>query len=318
MGDHGVRRVAHEDDAVGVPALERREVEQRPARADVGRADHLGHGGVPAGVRVDGVADLALLHPRVGGPFRGADDGEEVDGAAAVDRVVQEVAPRPRPELQRRRIGERRHGLDGHEPAVADRPREPPADLADHVRADHRVHAVGADDQVGGRARPVRELQLGARVALVDADAAAAEVHPLVREPVGERLQQRDAMDAVVGRAERRFVDAVATHRVVGDDLAAVPAPDDQRRWDDRDGFDLLAEPEPPQLARAVGRQRDRGADLAQLVRLLVDLEADPALAQREREDQPTDAAADDGDLQPGHRSTRSPSRGRARARSRS
>ena len=80
-----------------------------------------------------------------------------------------------------------------------------------------------------------------------------------------------------------------------------IPAPDDQRRGDDRDGLDLLAEPEPPQLARAVGRQRDRGADLAQLVRLLVDLAADPALAQGEREDQPADPAADDGDLRPRH-----------------
>ena len=80
-----------------------------------------------------------------------------------------------------------------------------------------------------------------------------------------------------------------------------VPAPDHERRRDDRDGLDLLAEPEPPQLARAVGRQRDRGADLAQLVRLLVDLAADPALAQGEREDQPADPAADDGDLELGH-----------------
>ena len=125
-------------------------------------------------------------------------------------------------------------------------------------------------------------------------------------------------MDAVVGRAECRFVGAVAPDRVVGDDLAAVPAPDDERRRDDRDGFHLLAEPEPPQLARAVGRQRDRGADLAQLVRLLVDLEADPALAQREREDQPTDPAADDGDLRPSHRPTPSPPSARAPGRSRS
>ena len=44
---------------------ERREVVQRPARPDVGRADHLGDGGVPAGERVDGVADRARLHPRL-------------------------------------------------------------------------------------------------------------------------------------------------------------------------------------------------------------------------------------------------------------
>ena len=86
---------------------------------------------------------------------------------------------------------------------------------------------------------------------------------------------------------------------MVGDHLAGDPVADDQRRRHDGHGLDLLAEPEPPQLARAVGRQRDRGADLAQLVRLLVDLDADAALAQREREHQPTDPAADDGDLQP-------------------
>ena len=73
-------------------------------------------------------------------------------------------------------------------------------------------------------------------------------------------------MGAVVRRAERRFVRAVAPHRMVGDDLAGVPAPDDERGGDDRHGLDLVAEPEPAQLARAVGRQRDRGADLAQLV----------------------------------------------------
>jgi hypothetical protein len=35
---------------------------------------------------------------------------------------------------------------------------------------------------------------------------------------------------------------------VVGDHLARVPAPDDQRGRDDRDGLDALAEPEPAQL----------------------------------------------------------------------
>ena len=191
--------------------------------------------------------------------------------------------------------------LDRHEPAVADRARVPAADLA-------RRRAGGSPSARRRRRRPrrrsaldaVREAQLGARSALLDADAAAAEVQPLAAQPVAERLQQRDAVHAVVGRAERRLVGAVAADRVVGDDLAGVPAPDHQRRGDDRDGLDLLAEPEPPQLARAVGRQRDRGADLAQLVGLLVDLAADPALAQGEREDQPADAAADDGDLERG------------------
>jgi hypothetical protein len=92
---------------------------------------------------------------------------------------------------------------------------------------------------------------------------------------------------------------------MVGDDLAGDPVPDDERRGHDRDRLDLLGKPEPPQLAGAVRRQRDGGADLAQLGRLLIDLGADPALAQGERENQPADPAADDGDL--GHRPRRLP-----------
>ena len=187
------------------------------------------------------------------------------------------------------------------QPAVADRSREPSADLPNDMRADDRVHAVGADNQIGCGIRSVRELQLDAGTTLVDAHAAAGEVQPVAAQPLRECLKERDAMHAVVGRAERRLVRPVAPDRVIGDDLAGIPATNDQRRWNDRDGLDLIADPEAPQLARAVSRQRDRGADLAQLPRLLVDLEADPALAQGEREDQPTDPAADDRDLQLGH-----------------
>ena len=147
----------------------------------------------------------------------------------------------------------------------------------------------------------VRGLQLDAGTTLVDAHAAAGEVQPVAAQPLRECLEQRDAVQAVLGCAERRLVRTVSSDRVIGDDLAGIPATNDQRRGDDRDRLELIADPEAPQLARAVARERDRGADFAQFVRLLVDLEADPALAHGEREDQPTDPAADDGDLQLGH-----------------
>ncbi len=125
VGHHRVRGVAHQHDAIGVPALERRQVVQRPARPDVGGADHLGHGRVPAGEGVDGVGDRAFLHPRVVRPLRDAHDRQEVHDPAAVDRVVQEMTAGPGPELQRRRVGQRRHLLDGHQPPVADGARVP-------------------------------------------------------------------------------------------------------------------------------------------------------------------------------------------------
>ena len=124
-----------------------------------------------------------------------------------------------------------------------------------------------------------------------------AEMQPVAGQPVTQRLQERDAVHAVVGRAERRLVGPVAADRMVGDHIAGAPVADDERRWHDRDRLDLLAEPEPPQLARAVGRQRDRGADLAQLAGVLVDVAGDSALAQGERQDEPADSAADDRDL---------------------
>ena len=56
--------VAHQHDALGVPACQRREIVQRPPLSDVGGADHLGDCRVPTVKRVDGVADVALFHPR--------------------------------------------------------------------------------------------------------------------------------------------------------------------------------------------------------------------------------------------------------------
>ena len=89
-------------------------------------------------------------------------------------------------------------------------------------------------------------------------------------------------------------------------------SPVSQRRMTSADGTTDTASTWSPSPSRRSSRvpladSADRRADLAQLVRLLVDLKADPALAQGEREDQPADPAADDGDLQVGHRIMRSP-----------
>ena len=175
----------------------------------------------PANASTASLTAHSSIHVLVG-PLGDPDDGEEVDGAPAVDRVVQQVPAGARPELQRRRVGQRGHVLDGHEPAIADRARVPPAHRAGDVRADHRVHAVGADDHVGARRRTVREAAARARADAPRAHAAATEMQPFAAQPLAERLQQRDAVHAVVGRAERRLV-ARPPDRVVGDHLAGVP-----------------------------------------------------------------------------------------------
>ena len=55
--------------------------------------------------------------------------------------------------------------------------------------------------------------------------------------------------------------------------------------------------PERVEHAGAVGADLDAGADLLQLGRLLVDLDVEAALEQRQRRGQSADAAADDDDL---------------------
>jgi hypothetical protein len=83
---------------------------------------------------------------------------------------------------------------------------------------------------------------------------------------------------------------------MVGDDRAGVPAPDDERRGHHGHGLDMLAEPEPAQLAGAVGRQRDRGADLAQFAGAFVDLHRETRPLQRDAQGQATDPGPGDHD----------------------
>ena len=58
-----------------------------------------------------------------------------------------------------------------------------------------------------------------------------------------------------------------------------------------------LGEAERGHLAHGMGQQGDADAQLLHLGRALVHPAGDPALVQREREGQPADAAADDGDV---------------------
>ena len=57
-----------------------------------------------------------------------------------------------------------------------------------------------------------------------------------------------------------------------------------------------LLQPQGMEHARAVGADLHAGADLAQLGRLLVDLDLDAAQQQGERAGEPADAGADDDD----------------------
>ncbi len=79
--------------------------------------------------------------------------------------------------------------------------------------------------------------------------------------------------------------------------LPGVPQPDRLAGGQHLDLFQRVLEAERMQHARAVGADLHAGAKLAQLRRLLIDVDVDAAPQQPERRREPADAAADDGDV---------------------
>jgi hypothetical protein len=295
MRQHRVGGVAQQDHAPAVPLAQRPVVVQRPARALGDRPDHLADGRMPAGEALGGFRRVALLHPGVGLPARHARHRQEVHDPAAVDRVVQQVRTRAGPELDRAGLGEAREVLGGDQAAVADRAAEDRVAVEAERAPDHRMHAVGGDHDVGLHALAVLELQPAGGV---HARHAVPEVQAIGIDPVGEQLEQRHAVHPVVGGAERVRVGVVLAHRVAADQLAVVAAADAQRRRLRRDGGQRVTQAQAHELADAVGRERDGGADLAQLGGLLVDVGLDAAVGQRPRQGQAADAAAGDSHRQ--------------------
>ena len=112
------------------------------------------------------------------------------------------------------------------------------------------------------------------------------------QQPVQIAPVQHDVRRAVAlarGRAEIEPVPG----------LAGAPVPDHAAGRQHLDALERVFEAERVQHAGAVGADLDAGADLLELGRLLVDLDVEPALEQRQRGGQPADAAADDDDLCP-------------------
>ena len=84
---------------------------------------------------------------------------------------------------------------------------------------------------------------------------------------------------------------------MLADQAAGAAVAVDQRRHLGPARRELRPEPELFEEPGRVGRQRHRGADLAQLGGLFVDLGVETVPAQGDGESQPADAATDDGNL---------------------
>jgi hypothetical protein len=152
------------------------------------------------------------------------------------------------------------------------------------------VNPVGPNDHVSAGRRSIGETQRAVRLGGHD---PMAKVDPRRRHVTREEVQQRDAVHAVVGRAERVEIGVILGHRLTANECSILIT-DAQRRRRRRDLSQFSANPQPLELPNTIGRQRHRRANLTQLIRLLIHLGVDPKALQGPSQHQPPDTATCD------------------------
>ena len=192
--------VAEQGHAPLRPPAERRTMEQAPAMAHRLRGDHLDDCRMPAGK----VAQLLTLgprhHPVASGPRgRMALHQQKVDVVVA-HRIVQQMAARPHPELQRSGSRQARQHVHRHDAAEPAAPGVQRVVVAEHPASHERTRAVGADDEVGLRRAAVPETQHGACARVVDSDQALVQLNAIESGGRGQDRLEVGAMNPEVWR----------------------------------------------------------------------------------------------------------------------
>ncbi len=165
---------------------------------------------------------------------------------------------------------------------------------AEMLGADRRADAVGADDHIGFGCRAIGEARRRRAVRRFGADAVGAETERRVAGGPAQEVMQIGAVGRHIGRAI-----LFARHRFERLAKAKPPfIPGHRHNAQRLEGVahELVFKTERAQHLDAVRSDLQSGADFFELADALVDLDFDPALAQRNRRRQPADAGADNGD----------------------
>ena len=98
-----------------------------------------------------------------------------------------------------------------------------------------------------------------------------------------------------VGSAEFLFINSFAKH--LGNHVTVVPGADKLVVRFKADGCDRRIKPERTKGLNRIGRQRDPGANLGDLRRLLINLDINVALMQRDGRSQSADSGTDNSNF---------------------
>ena len=230
-------------------------------------------------------------------PVAALDHADEIEELAAPQGIVHDMSARPDPVRAGERHAVAAQALDGDDAAPGHAARELRPARTEHAGAHRRMHPVGSDQQAPAHAPAVLECKCDAAGVLLDADTARiqADRAALVREyRLGEQPMQVAAMDEDVGRPIALLRDHAQIEQLPP--TPALPVPDLLGLRSHCPSREALLEAKGVQHARAVGADLHSSADLAQLRRLLVDLDLDATPQQGERAGQPADTGADDDD----------------------
>ena len=183
------------------------------------------------------------------------------------------------------------------QPAVGDTTGEVRLLGAEQQVADGRVDAVGAHQQLELDVGAVAEPGLDVVAAVGQIGELVAEMDPVGGQRVGQGGEQVGTVDLVLGVAEGGLQRCRQRRAQQGAAVVKAPLMPGQRR---HPGLgQLLGQPEAVQHPCGVGADLQAGAYLAQHRGLLVDLDLEAGLQQRQGGAEAPDAAADDADRGP-------------------
>ena len=184
--------------------------------------------------------------------------------------------------------------LGRHEPAVGGAAGEDRVLGAEQRGAHVRVDAVGADQHVDVGDRAVVERDLDTVAVVSEAPEPVADMQALRRQGTHQRGQQVGAVGLVMREAER--LDHHVPERRAQQRPPVVPAALVEGQRAHAHTRQVVAQAQAVEDARGVGADLDAGADLAERVRALVDVDVEPGLEQGQRRSETADAASDDAD----------------------
>src|SRR5262249_3071068 len=277
---HRMAGVAEQRRAADGPPWQRLAIEQRPDETRLGGADDAPNLWVPPLERGERASDGGAIGPVLPVPGVVLRPTDEVQQARARDEVVHEMPARADPRLRSDLGPEVGDALDRYQAAIGDAAGEARRLLTEERGAHGRMDAVGADQDVDGNSGVVLEPGLDAVALVGEADDAVPQMDASGRKPRGDDREQvgpvnremRRTVELFTARVERRSLERPA---ILPAPLVGADRPHGLE-------VELLAEAEPVEDAHRVRRHVDAAADLGQLRSLLVDIDLEAGVTERD------------------------------------